>query len=383
MDPGLTRRSLLGALSALPLAGPLVRPARADERVLKVIALGQAVVSRDLRDPPYPDFARVAALLHSVDGCAVDLIAAPAAPPSTPVPAGAAPLPARASDPGALDALKALGIGMLAIANGSSVDPSLSALADLAAAAHARELTIAGAGVDLAGANAAGYRTAANGKLALVAAASGEIRVGTAAGEGRPGINVIPRQPTGQLDALEIERVAAMVQAAAENADAAFVYLHHEGANADARQRIEWQQRVGRRAIESGAGLVVGTGAAQVQGIEIYRNRPIFYGLGNFVYQPPTRAGGGELGPEALQAIAARCTFGGDTLRQVELIPIQLTADASGAPGGSEDAQAASRGRPTLADAATSAAILTRVAELSRPHNTTLAVADGIGRIAL
>jgi poly-gamma-glutamate synthesis protein (capsule biosynthesis protein) len=218
--------------------------------------------------------------------------------------------------------------------------------------------------------------------VSLVAAAGGEIRVGAAAGESRPGINVIPRLPTGQLDALEIERVAAMVQAAAANADVALVYLHHEGANTDAagRLRLEWQQRVARRAIESGAGLVVGTGAPQVQGIEIYRNRPIFYGLGNFVLQAPPSASGGDGEPEALQAIAARCTYGGETLRQIELLPIQLTAEASGA----DDAErAATRGRPTLADAAAGAAILTRVAELSRPHNTTVAVADGVGRIAL
>jgi poly-gamma-glutamate synthesis protein (capsule biosynthesis protein) len=218
--------------------------------------------------------------------------------------------------------------------------------------------------------------------VALVAVAGGDIRPGAAAGETRPGINVIPRLPTGQLDALEIERVAAMVQAAAANADVAMVYLHHEGANADAagRQRIEWQQRVARRAIESGAGLVVGTGAPQVQGIEIYRNRPIFYGLGNFVLQAPSPAGGATPEPEVLQAVAARCSYGGETLRQIELLPIQLTLEASGA----DDAtRAATRGRPALADAATGAAILARIAELSRPHNTTVAVADGIGRIAL
>src|SRR4029079_15908657 len=102
----------------------------------------------------------------------------------------------------------------------------------------------------------------------------------------------IPRLPTGQLDALEIERVAAQVHAAAEDGDVAIVYLHHE-AEREGRPRTEWVQRVARRAIESGAAMVVGSGLPQLQGIEIYRNRPIFYGLGNFALQ----TSGGE--PEA------------------------------------------------------------------------------------
>jgi hypothetical protein len=372
MASGLTRRHLLGAL---PL-GMLTPRAWADERVLTVVALGQASVAQDLREPPYPDFARIADLLRSADACAVELVARrgpqagnlASAQPGTPA-------PARAADPG-LEGLKAVGVSMLALANGRSVELNANGLADLVAAARTRDLTFAGAGADLGGANAAGYRTIPNGKVALVAVASGEIRTGAAAGEARPGINVIPRLPNGQLDPLEIERVAAQVHAAAENSDVAMVYLHHEGAaEREGRPLVDWLQRVARRAIESGAGLVVACSLPRLQGIEVYRRRPIFYGLGNFALQAP-----GEQDPAALQGLAARCVYAGDTLRGIELHPIQLTAER---PEDSEETRAATRGRPSLPDAAAAAAILARVAELSRPYDTTIAVEGGIGRIAL
>lgn len=375
MVSGLTRRQLLGALPAasLPMAMAPIAPARAQDRSLSVIVLGQAVVARDLREPPYPDFTRVATLLRNANACAVDLVAAIRGPN-----AGGPerePGAARTADAAALDALKALGVNLLALANSHTYDLNASGIADLIAAARARDLTIAGAGIDLAGANAAGYRTSPDGKVALVSVATGEIRTGSAASDNRPGINAIPRLATGDLNPLEIERVTSQIHAAAENADVAIFYHHHESAERDGRPRMDWLQRVARRAIEAGAGIAVAAGLPHVQGVELYRGRPIFYGLGNFVLQTP-----GEHEPEMLQSVAARCTYAGDALRQIELLPIQLTGERA---EDSEDIRQATRGRPALPDTAAAAAILARVAERSQPYNTTITVADGVGRIGL
>lgn len=46
----------------------------------------------------------------------------------------------------------------------------------------------------------------------------------------------------------------------------------------------EMQQMIGRRLVDAGADLVVGTHAHVVQEIEYYNNVPIVYSLGNFVY---------------------------------------------------------------------------------------------------
>jgi poly-gamma-glutamate synthesis protein (capsule biosynthesis protein) len=55
------------------------------------------------------------------------------------------------------------------------------------------------------------------------------------------------------------------------------------------------QQSIGRELIDSGADVIIGHHPHVVQGIEIYKNRPIFYSLGNFVFDqyfsPDTQEG--------------------------------------------------------------------------------------------
>lgn len=45
-----------------------------------------------------------------------------------------------------------------------------------------------------------------------------------------------------------------------------------------------------RRCIDAGAAAVIGTGTHQIRGIEIYKGKPIFYSLGNFIFQSDTPA---------------------------------------------------------------------------------------------
>jgi poly-gamma-glutamate synthesis protein (capsule biosynthesis protein) len=45
-----------------------------------------------------------------------------------------------------------------------------------------------------------------------------------------------------------------------------------------------WQQNMGRELIDAGADLIIGHHPHVVQGMEIYKNRPIFYSLGNFIF---------------------------------------------------------------------------------------------------
>ena len=51
----------------------------------------------------------------------------------------------------------------------------------------------------------------------------------------------------------------------------------------------EWLKTWAHAEVEAGADIVVMHGAPLVHGVEIYRGRPIFYDLGNFIFQlPPT-----------------------------------------------------------------------------------------------
>jgi poly-gamma-glutamate synthesis protein (capsule biosynthesis protein) len=49
-------------------------------------------------------------------------------------------------------------------------------------------------------------------------------------------------------------------------------------------QFSQQQQRIGRALITSGADIVIGHHPHVVQGVEIYQGKPIFYSLGNFIF---------------------------------------------------------------------------------------------------
>lgn len=67
-----------------------------------------------------------------------------------------------------------------------------------------------------------------------------------------------------------------------ESADIIIVYLHY--GNEYSRSPNENQENISKRFIDNGADIVVGSHAHVTQGIEMYKNKPIFYGLGNFIF---------------------------------------------------------------------------------------------------
>jgi poly-gamma-glutamate synthesis protein (capsule biosynthesis protein) len=79
--------------------------------------------------------------------------------------------------------------------------------------------------------------------------------------------------------------------------------------------------------IDAGADVVAGHHPHVAQGIEIYKNRLIFYSLGNCVF-------GGNHDPREADALAARITFsleGGKLTRlQAALYPMRFTGSKNG-----------------------------------------------------
>ncbi|MEY9928965.1 poly-gamma-glutamate capsule biosynthesis protein CapA/YwtB (metallophosphatase superfamily) [Catenulispora sp. GP43] len=117
----------------------------------------------------------------------------------------------------------------------------------------------------------------------------------------------------------------------------------------------DYQQAIGRAAVDAGADLVMGHGPHTLQGVELYRGRPIFYSLGNFVFDWPAMAG------RHLDGLVLRCHVDDRRLRGVELHPVRRGQD--------NDV------RPLTGDEAT--AVLARVAALSAPFGSS-ALADGL-----
>lgn len=137
-----------------------------------------------------------------------------------------------------------------------------------------------------------------------------------------------------------------------------------------------------RRAVDAGADLVLGSGPHVLRGIEIYKGRPIFYSLGNFIYQYRTpdaipvdlihqRDGEVERPTnvsvwdrrdprQVMEAVMARLTLNGGALERIELIPITI------------DDEGALYGMPRLASTKRAGEIIALMQRLSEPYGTTI-----------
>lgn len=212
-------------------------------------------------------------------------------------------------------------------------------------------------------------------------------------------------------EAEDLEENLRRVREARFFADRVVVSLHcHElgGAAAlEAESRAEMTEladfaiEYGHACIDAGADVVVCHGPQLPLGVELYRGRPFFHGLGAFVFQIETirylpaeayeRYG---LGPEATVADFTRTRYADDTrghtaeramweqvltvvdfdhdeIEEIRLYPVEL---GFGGPR-------SQRGRPLRASGEVAERILERVRALSLPYGTPFEVRDGIGVI--
>ena len=135
-----------------------------------------------------------------------------------------------------------------------------------------------------------------------------------------------------------------------------------------------------RQAIDAGADAFLGTGVHVLRGIEVYKGRPIFYGLGEFFRQMDViglsgmggRGRGDENSPPIkYESIVAVTRFEKGTLAEIRLHPIELT----------DDVRMAHRGIPRLASPQAAQRILARVQKLSAPLGTTITIESNVGVI--
>lgn len=154
-----------------------------------------------------------------------------------------------------------------------------------------------------------------------------------------------------------------------------------------------------RRAIDAGADLFVGHGPHLPLGIEMYKAKPIFYSLGNFIFQNETvksfpadayerfdldakatpadwwdaRTDHGKKGhpanPLYWENFIAVCHFADKKFSAAKLYPIDQGYGRS----------RAQRGRPLLAEPVVAERILARLQRLSFRYGTEVKIAEGIG----
>ena len=127
------------------------------------------------------------------------------------------------------------------------------------------------------------------------------------------------------------------------------------------------------QAIDAGADVVVRTGPHALKGVEIYKGKPIFYGMGSFylgIGGPDRMFRGSRLPPAWDESVIALAHFHGGQLVDVRLYPTQTIREAGPL-----------LGAPMLAPPADAERILRRLQAQSEPYGTKILIRDGVGVI--
>ena len=202
----------------------------------------------------------------------------------------------------------------------------------------------------------------------------------------------------------DIDGIVRWIKEARGMAEVVLVSLHaHEQMPENKEIPAEFIPVFAREMIDAGADLVVGHGPHLLRGLELYKGKPIFYSLGNFigqnelvpkmpadaydrfrappdftpgqVYQKRTNndAQGFPADKRYWQSVAPVLSYEGSTLKGIEFLPVSL---------GWKEARHR-RGRPRLAEGEEAVSILERFATLSKPYGTTIKVDGTTASVAL
>jgi poly-gamma-glutamate synthesis protein (capsule biosynthesis protein) len=208
----------------------------------------------------------------------------------------------------------------------------------------------------------------------------------------------------------DLHGIEPWIRGAGKQADWRIYSVHcHESGNAGSIHEVAretppaFMTEFARWTIDQGCDLFMSSGPHFLRGIEIYKGRPIFYSLGNFIFHNETvqrqpepayrrqglghehtpgdwgavRTGDDAYGfavdPAFFESVIAVCDYAGGHVKQIRLHPLEL---GFGRP-------LSQRGRPMLAHGEVASSILRRLQLLSAPFGTTIAIEEGIGIISL
>jgi poly-gamma-glutamate synthesis protein (capsule biosynthesis protein) len=361
------------------------------------------------------------------------------------------------SPPYVLDELLWMGFNIFSLANNHSMDYSEQGLIDTKKIFETKGVCNSGTGKTLSEARAPAFLNTAKGRVALISVNTrGEdIPASDPKGEipGRPGVNPmrgqlivilnenmffkmgeiceslgLPGSIDGKLRFLDIkiekgvendlftkpyqpdlEGNVYSIKKARDIADYVLVSIHNHDKLRPGKAYFddtieylsEYVEVFCREAIEAGADAVLGHGTHCLNGIEIYKGKPIFYGLGNFIAQNyqaspkpydwyEARGFHKELYPDTsnvnLQpildgdeknrselrlrtSIIANIRFINKTPKEAILYPIEMNRlDVQG-------------GRPYLLHGEAANEVLSRLSRLSKRYGTRIEIKNDIGRI--
>ena len=97
------------------------------------------------------------------------------------------------------------------------------------------------------------------------------------------------QEPSGRCFRLHDGADADPYQEIRKTNDYTIVYIHWNQEFADYPE--EYARTMAKKMIDAGADIIIGSHSHTLMGIEYYKNKPIYYSLGNFVFNRSTRAG--------------------------------------------------------------------------------------------
>ena len=416
---------------------------------MRVVAVGDAIISHRIGVQRTDErFADMCSIIGRADAASVNLETNLFHPGSfTGWPAAERGGSYLVGPPGVADDLAEMGFNLFARANNHAADWGIEGLLTTGRILDERGLLHAGVGRHLAESAKPTYLDTARGRVAMISLTT-TVPVSHGAGpqrhdvQGRPGCNGVQlhkrlQLPSeshahvreamdryGSMDVLrlagfdlvegdepsiveqpsdrDLDRVFQEIEKAAAFADVVLVNGHtHEPANPIV-QPPAWLVDLARACIDAGAHAYLGHGPHQLRPAEIYRGRPIFYSLGNFVChrdtQDPlpaeqyrlfglserdarpdqyvaTRDGSGDrLGmtqSQYYESVMPDFVLRDGELSELRLHPLDLGLHRS----------AGGRGTARLARPEHGEAILSRMAELSAGFDFAIDVKTGFGQL--
>jgi poly-gamma-glutamate synthesis protein (capsule biosynthesis protein) len=330
---------------------------------IRLLALGQSLIEHDLRENSYPGLVPLCERLKHADICFSNFEGALAGKNSTPTRQGEF---FHGTQPNVLDCLKEFSINLLSLANNHAFDWGADGIRATIAQVHQRGFVCAGTGSSITEANTPAFLKTTQGTIALVAFAS-KIPDGSAATETQPGVNCLLLTENRELKRDDAQRILESIQHASDNADLVIAYHHDHYWETNRQDTPRWKMDWARECIDAGATAYISHGVPLIHGIEIYKHRPIFYGLGNFIFH--TRTPIGKYESPVWESVIADCVF-----RNHEIIELRLQAITLNESGDAGENFFRTRGRPTLATGSQSQLILERLAKLSASFGTRLKI---------
>lgn len=186
-----------------------------------------------------------------------------------------APVPKQFSfrcDPAALPVARRYGVEVMSLANNHGYDQGPDGLLDSIENVRGAGIVAVGAGSNEREADAPAYVDVNGWRIGIVGVGEVLDPLDQVAEGDRPGTAV----------GHDFPRALRAIREAEANADLVLVVIHW-GVELDTVPR-EYQVDEARRMIEAGADAIFGHHAHRLQPMDAYRGRPIFYGLGNFVW---------------------------------------------------------------------------------------------------